>query len=425
MLQVLNKPTAWLRESVAPPAAGWQPPRLAHLAAREARLARLCHGAFAARLARLLPAQAPTLRVAPPATPFRGVAPAMLRLAHPAGVAAIVFDLAGFPALSLLERVPGSDPAAMAASAPLRRAALRVLVAPLVEQLAAIGLETVDPLELVRADGTSPPPQALVIELAWGTAGRRREARVWLPEAVAESLLALLEAPAAAIRQAGLPALRLPGRLMLGARRFALAELRRLEPGDVILDVANMVPLMPRARGAAPELAPFSCHAAWGSAGLMRAIARVRIDGTRLTLKEFPMITEETILQDAQALPGHPLGAEGASAELESLDIPVGFEIDTVALPLGELTALAPGYVLELPQRAENVPLRLVAYGRTIGTGELVTVGDRLGVRLLTIAHHDARASGGSLDADSTLDPDVAGSDGAGATAGAGDAAIQ
>jgi len=392
-------PIKWARWTHADPgaaAAGWQPPRLCAIDARQARLARLCHGAVAARIGRALARQAPVLSACGVAAEPGDAGRALLRLAHPAGVAALLFDLADYPELALLVRQPEGaaqsvDAAGLARLAPLRRTVLAALAAPLLERLASIGLAGFDVLDLVPAQGATPPPRALGLRVAWGGVDQRRAARVWLPEALLDALLPALETRAAGpgLR---LPALRVPGRLMLGARSFTEAGLRALEPGDVVLNVSSARPLAGDGDAAELALVPFSCHVAWGTAGLMCATARVRIAGRQLTLMESPMMTEESALQDGQSLPGHALGTLAADAELATLEIPISFEIDTLALPLDELAGLAPGYVLELAQRVEQVPLRLVAYGRTIGSGELVAVGERLGVRILSIAHHRAPA---------------------------------
>ena len=72
--------------------------------------------------------------------------------------------------------------------------------------------------------------------------------------------------------------------------------------------------------------------------------------------------------------------------EISNLDLPLKLEIDTVSLPVSQLSALRAGYVLELPTSAPEARIRLVTYGQTIGFGELVTVGDHLGVRLVQLA---------------------------------------
>jgi type III secretion protein Q len=45
--------------------------------------------------------------------------------------------------------------------------------------------------------------------------------------------------------------------------------------------------------------------------------------------------------------------------------------------------------VLELQTPVAAAQLKLVTHGQTIGIGELVTVGEHLGVRILKMAHGD------------------------------------
>ena len=69
------------------------------------------------------------------------------------------------------------------------------------------------------------------------------------------------------------------------------------------------------------------------------------------------------------------------------LDLPVQFEIDSVALPLAQLAALRPGYVIELAAPVLDTPVRLVTHGQTVGYGEIVCVGEHLGVRITRMAY--------------------------------------
>jgi type III secretion protein Q len=55
-------------------------------------------------------------------------------------------------------------------------------------------------------------------------------------------------------------------------------------------------------------------------------------------------------------------------------------------MPVAQLSALRAGYVLELPTAVPDARIRLVTYGQTIGFGELVSVGDHLGVRLVQLS---------------------------------------
>ena len=91
------------------------------------------------------------------------------------------------------------------------------------------------------------------------------------------------------------------------------------------------------------------------------------------------------------AHPGDSLAPDQAESPIDigELDLPVQFEVDTVALPLSQLYALRPGYVLELSTPVAEAQLKLVTHGQTIGYGELVTVGEHLGIRILRMAHTD------------------------------------
>jgi type III secretion protein Q len=52
---------------------------------------------------------------------------------------------------------------------------------------------------------------------------------------------------------------------------------------------------------------------------------------------------------------------------------------------------MKPGYVLQLPMRLEDARVVIRANGVRIGHGELVAVGDVLGVQVLAIDPHGLR----------------------------------
>lgn len=64
---------------------------------------------------------------------------------------------------------------------------------------------------------------------------------------------------------------------------------------------------------------------------------------------------------------------------------PVELVIDGGALPVGQLAALAPGAVLPLDLAGSVVPVTVRAGGVSIGSGELVAVGDAFGVVLTRV----------------------------------------
>ena len=92
------------------------------------------------------------------------------------------------------------------------------------------------------------------------------------------------------------------------------------------------------------------------------------------------------MLDDDQDLLAEPGTEADAIGELE---LPVRFEIETVSVPLAELEAIEPGYVIELAVPAAEARLRLVSCGQVIGHAELVAVGTRLGARITRMVARD------------------------------------
>jgi type III secretion protein Q len=98
-------------------------------------------------------------------------------------------------------------------------------------------------------------------------------------------------------------------------------------------------------------------------------------DGTRLTISSGvlnpPM---ELLMSDPKA-----------SGAADSIPVSLDFDLGNLALSLGELAALKPGYVFELPGSLEKLRVVIRANGTRVGLGELVAVGDVLGVQLLAL----------------------------------------
>lgn len=317
--------------------------------------------------------------------------PGVLDLRWHGATARVAIDLAAFPALDVVA-APALD-ARGDASVSLRTALASALLAPLVAAFAAAGLDGVTIGGLRAA-----PPAALdatrcVLSFALDGAPLRC--------ALLDASMPWLDALAARLRGERLPdaagllaRVRLPGRVRLGSRRLPLAVLRSLRPGDVLLDLA------PAALGAA-RAGPL--HAWWGARRATQWHATVLIEGTTMTMIETPDtaddLDEPIVAGDlpagsaadspADAPDDDAPGAAPEPADLGDVDLPVHVEIDTLSLSIAELAALRPGYVLELPLAARDVPVRLVAYGQAIGGGRLVAVGAHLGVRIDRMAGDD------------------------------------
>ncbi|CAH2775867.1 MAG: unnamed protein product [uncultured Paraburkholderia sp.] len=333
----------------------------------------------------------------------------------------MLFDLAAYPALAVAALPDGSRaPVPGDTARVLRTAVTGVLLAPLLTRLAALGLRGMHVAQLARSGSLAfkeaGAGNGAAFDATFSLDGTRHRVRVLVVAAVVDALEALHAARAAAWtanavaahgssqRQAsasGLGGCMVPGRLILGSRRLPVDTLRALEPGDVLLRSlpGHLRALLPEngaghvdkthaADGhAAPIARPASATVAWGSPGLMRVHAQVNLEGRRLSLTKEPIMTDELdpVRPDDLLAPDQ----QSNPIDIGELDLPVQFEVDTVALPLSQLYALRPGYVLELPTPVAKAQLKLVTHGQTIGYGELVTVGDHLGIRILRMAHGD------------------------------------
>lgn len=328
--------------------------------------------------------------------------PGMLELVHPAGPIYVTFDLAEHPSLDIAAwPAESSAPASSDGQRALRAAVASLLLEPLLQRLAALGLSGLRVARLLRGAGQLiTRGDAAPFALSFTLEGRRYAADVTLGATVLSALEnlpaaqsgkfvhATLPHAASAIAVAThalLPDCLIPGRAILGARRLPVRTLRALMPGDVLLRSLASSSL-PLADGAAQSAAA-TAIAAWGTPGLTRLHASVAIEGQMLTIIKEPTMTDELepVRLDDSLAPDQPENP----IDIGELDLPVQFEVDTVALPLSQLYALRPGYVLELPTPVADAQLKLVTHGQTIGYGELVTVGEHLGVRILRMAHGD------------------------------------
>jgi type III secretion protein Q len=83
-----------------------------------------------------------------------------------------------------------------------------------------------------------------------------------------------------------------------------------------------------------------------------------------------------------EVMPDELPAIEGPTASVQDLQLPVAFEIDTARISLAELAGMQAGYVIELDVALAQAAVRLVCQAQVIGQGQLVAVGERLGVRI-------------------------------------------
>jgi len=162
--------------------------------------------------------------------------------------------------------------------------------------------------------------------------------------------------------------MRLGGSVTVARRPLAIAVLRTLKKGDVVV--------LPH-EGTGLEGARATLRL--GPSGGRRPTAVGSIQGNSLVIEG-----GIEMLDDEQ----EPIDG-GDADSLGELELPVRFEIETVSVPLAQLEAIAPGYVVELGMPATDAKLRLVSCGQVIGHAELVNVGGRLGARITRMVAQD------------------------------------
>lgn len=149
-----------------------------------------------------------------------------------------------------------------------------------------------------------------------------------------------------------------PVRLLAGRTRVPLTDWQTLERHDVLLaDLAAFT------RGKQCQL--------WSGG---RVLADGLLDGRAFTVQK--LNRPEPTPMATTAAPTTPLN---------DLELDVTFVVGQTTLTLGELRSLAPGFVLDIPTPlGEGVTI--FANGRNVGAGEVIEVGDHLGVRITSLS---------------------------------------
>ncbi|NOV22528.1 YscQ/HrcQ family type III secretion apparatus protein [Cupriavidus necator] len=197
-----------------------------------------------------------------------------------------------------------------------------------------------------------------------------------------ERLAALPAGPPPA-RTAWTERLPVPIAVRIGTTRLAMGEMRGIEPGD-ILGIDDW-----HSQGSALLVRCATARNGPGWTALAEGRRLVVQPGAARTDVSNGAHMEEQDLARREPIP-HPDAAQPPLSHLDRLEVTLRFEVGDVAVPLAELRAVAPGYVFELPQPLKQSEVRIVANGNRIGTGTLIAVGNRLGVRITTFAGGDA-----------------------------------
>ncbi|WP_242111939.1 type III secretion system cytoplasmic ring protein SctQ [Luteimonas aquatica] len=153
-------------------------------------------------------------------------------------------------------------------------------------------------------------------------------------------------------------------------------EWDELQVGDVILAGNRRAPAVfeAHASGRAWPLAPTA--AGWRVEAEARTVTTPRYPEPSIMMND-PELTPEDGGEDTPAAEDHPA---------RRLPVQLVFDIGQIEMTVGDLASLQPGYVFALPSHLEGANVTIRANGSRAGRGEIVAVGDTLGVRLLSWA---------------------------------------
>lgn len=242
------------------------------------------------------------------------------------------------------------------------------------EELAALEQQLGCRLEIATVRLEPAPPAGADPSVLTFTIAVEGLERSWcalcLPDSAAVKLVGLFDRCAANPAPAAALAVALCVRV--AATRLSIGEVSRLAPGDVVL--ADHYCRRPRT-----ALAVIAEHLvaalALTEAGAELVTAPLRGRGSAW----------EWIMDDAAGKAGPEAACDGA---LEDLPVKLVFELGRVELSLREIRQLAPGAVVALARPLEE-SVDVVANGRRIGRGNLIQIGDSLGVRLARLFDND------------------------------------
>lgn len=283
-----------------------------------------------------------------------------------------------------LARAVQGDLAALPA-APTGALLIELALAPLLDA-AERRLERALRVESVGASGAPPAGASLLIEarladepfplqIAFGRGPADRP----LSEAC-EAVLALAETlPAKAASVSALP---LPLAFVAGHTRLSLGQLEGLRVGDAVL--------------------PDRWHPAGGEI-LVRLgeaqAATATTDRHTSTLKtsfrpaaQVPAAAREDMGMGQKTGQETTAGAAAPpsldEAALDAVDVTLRFELGRRSLGIGELKGIGAGHVFDLGLDPSE-PVDLVANGVRIGAGEIVEIGERIGIRVVRLFGRD------------------------------------
>ena len=266
----------------------------------------------------------------------------VLQLETDHGAAELAVDAAGWMPLELALGI--DEPATAAAVATALLQPWADLLSPVLGEPAIVRSRRVEPARGAQDAAT-------LGANGWLVGWRGADARLL------DRLEALARAPTDLSILAALP---LRPRLRLMTRRWPSQVLRTLARGDIVL-VGD---------------SPASLRAGVGC--VLSMAVSIHPKEFTVQVADHPQMTDDAASAETDM---------AAAPALDELQLPIVFELDTARISLGALANMRPGYAVELDVPLREAPVRLVCHGQTLGEGQLVAIGDQLGVRITRLEH--------------------------------------
>jgi len=247
---------------------------------------------------------------------------------------------------------------------------LELALAPLLDVAEGIAGRT------LRIEAVAPAarwPGAVVLRLDGALDGAVFTAFLALPPSGAATDAALALLRGLPKRDVPVPEIALPLAWEAGITRLSAGQIAGLSPGDVVL------PDLWHPKRRAIRLVLGTTHAAMAVADARRAKLRTtfRPIPAGPTARGTDGMTEAT----GQATANE---AETAGSGLDAVGLTLSFELGRQVMTLAELKDVGPGHILDLGVATDEA-VDLVVNGSRIGRGEIVTIGERLGVRVVRL----------------------------------------
>jgi flagellar motor switch/type III secretory pathway protein FliN len=117
---------------------------------------------------------------------------------------------------------------------------------------------------------------------------------------------------------------------------------------------------------------------------------KVDSNGSIIVKKKSVLFTEKNMKEKVMTDESEQGG--GHSINIQEIPIQLVFQVGESQITFGELNQIQPGYIFE-PGLNLDKPVIIRANGKTVGMGELVEIGDRIGIRVLQFNRHNSTAA--------------------------------